>query len=319
MEIDASGSEKSLSFCCLKIDNKYCVSSLTREGSAGSLLLREKLNRKDITMEQAQDYENKLGINKGFTKLYAEWMKGVLRGDFEKSLSKGKEVSVYFWSKYKITLTLAFLSVFFEILTAFPIGLIAGTKRNKVASKVVSLWSVLTCSIPSFWLAFILVWLLSMKLHWKYAIGYIGTASLIVPALTMAFISSGNLARIIRQKSREVLREQFVEFAYSQGMKERDILYFHVLPYVLPPAISIIILDFSGFVGGAVIIENIFNIPGFGGLLQDAIKLKDYPLISCSLFFIGTMIITLNLLADIIYPKLDKRSNSELYKVEKRG
>ena len=91
------------------------------------------------------------------------------------------------------------------------------------------------------------------------------------------------------------------------------------MPYVLPPAISIIILDFSGFVGGAVIIENIFNIPGFGGLLQDAIKLKDYPLISCSLFFIGTMIITLNLLADIIYPKLDKRSNSELYKVEKRG
>ena len=229
MEIDASGSEKSLSFCCLKIDNKYCVSSLTREGSAGSLLLREKLNRKDITMEQAQDYENKLGINKGFTKLYAEWMKGVLRGDFGKSLSKGKEVSVYFWSKYKITLTLAFLSVFFEILTAFPIGLIAGTKRNKVASKVVSLWSVLTCSIPSFWLAFILVWLLSMKLHWKYAIGYIGTASLIVPALTMAFISSGNLARIIRQKSREFLREQFVEFAYSQGMKERDILYFHAL------------------------------------------------------------------------------------------
>lgn len=281
-------------------------------GDAARLLLAERLDSTHITKEQADDYAKRLGIDAGFGTLYSKWISGVIKGDFGNSISQSEPVTKVFWSKYKITLGLSLLCVLFEVLLAFPISLRAGMKPGGITDKFVSVWSVLTCSIPSFWLALIAVWVLSVHFKWKLAIGYFGIKSLIVPALIMAFLSSGNLARIIRKKSMDVMREPYIEFAHSQGLKSSQILFYHVLPHVLPTAISIVVLDMSGFLGGAILVETVFNIPGFGGLLQKAVAVKDFPLISGSLFFIGTMICSLNILADFIYPKLDARNTSEI-------
>lgn len=282
-------------------------------GDAAKLLLRERLNVTQVSEKQAQEYAEKLGINKSFPKLYFRWLSGIVRGDFGNSLSEEKPVLKFFWSKYKITLTLSVLGILFEILLAFPIALRAGLHPKGAADSFVSIWSVLTNSIPAFWLALITVYVLSVKFRWRFAIGYYGLQSLIVPAFLMACLSSGNLARIIRKKTMDITKEPFVEFALSQGLNGGQILRYHILPHVLPTAIAIVVLDISGYLGGAVLVEAIFNIPGFSGILQKAVQIKDYPLISGSLFFIGGMICILNILADSIYPKLDMRNENELY------
>ncbi len=281
-------------------------------GDAATLLLKENLQRNNVSKEDAQKYAEKIGINGGFFKLYSKWIQGVLKGDFGRSYSKSESVGKLFWSRYKITLMIAFLSIIFEILISFPLGFCAGIKPRGLSDKLVSSWAVLSCSIPSFWIGLIILWFLAIKLHFRYAIGYIGIVSLIIPAFIMGAISLGQLSCAIRRKSREIASSSFIEFAHAQGLKNKDILFCHMLKHILPSALSIIILDLSGFVGGAIIMEEIFNIPGFGNILIEAIRLKDYPLISGSLFFIGTMVCFFNLLADSIYPSIDARNKSEL-------
>lgn len=281
-------------------------------GDAATLLLKENLQRNNVSEEAAREYGEKLEVNGSFTKLYGRWISGVLKGDFGRSYSKGENVINILMSRYKITLMIAFLSIIFEMLISFPLGLGAGIRSGGIADKLVSVWSVISCAIPAFWIGLICLWFLAIKLHFKYAIGYMGLHSLLIPALIMGVISCGQLSCTIRRKSREISSSGFIEFARAQGLSNRDILFFHMPKHILPSAISVIILDLSGFVGGAVIMEEIFNIPGFGNMLLEAIKVKDYPLISGSLFFTGAMICLLNLLADSIYPSIDARNKSEL-------
>ena len=281
-------------------------------GDAATLLLKENLQRNSVSEEDAQKYGEKIDINGSFPKLYGKWISGVLRGDFGKSYSKSEDVLIILNKRYKITLMIAFLSILIEIAISFPLGLHAGIKPGGLSDKIVGVWSVITCAIPAFWIGLICLWFLAIKLHFKYAIGYVGLQSLIIPALIMGIISCGQLSCTIRRKSSEVSSSSFIEFAHAQGLSNKDILFCHMLKHILPSAISVIVLDLSGFVGGAIIMEEIFNIPGFGNMLLDAIKLKDYPLISSSLFFIGAMICFLNLLADSIYPSIDARNKNEL-------
>lgn len=281
-------------------------------GDAAALLLEENLQRDNVTEEEARQYGEKIKINGSFNKLYGRWITGVLKGDFGRSYSKGKSVVSVLMPRYKITLIIAFLSIAFEISVSFPLGLHAGIKPGGVSDKIVGIWAVITCAIPAFWIGLICLWFLSIKLHFKYAIGYAGLQSLLIPAFIMGIISCGQLSCTIRRKSREISSSSFIEFAHAQGLSDKDILFCHMLRHILPSAISVIILDLSGFVGGAIILEEIFNIPGFGSMVLEAIKIKDYPLISGSLFFIGAMVCFLNLAADSIYPSIDARNKSEL-------
>lgn len=281
-------------------------------GDAATLLLKENLQRSNVSEEAAGEYGEKIGVNGSFTELYGRWISGVLKGDFGRSYSKGKSVVNILTARYKITLIIAFLSILFEISISFPLGLNAGIKPGGLSDKIVSIWTVISCAIPSFWIGLICLWFLAIKLHFKYAIGYVGFQSLLVPAFIMGIISCGQLSCTVRRKSREISTSGFIEFARAQGLGKKDILLSHMLRHILPSALSVIILDLSGFVGGAVIMEDIFNIPGFGSVLLESIRLKDYPLISGSLFFIGAMICLLNLVADSIYPSIDARNKSEL-------
>lgn len=288
-------------------------------GDAGRLLLRQHLHRAAVTEQQGQEYAHRLGIDGGFGQMYGRWLYQAVRGDFGTSLSTGEKVNRLFWTKYRITLMMAFLSAGFEILLAFPISLRAGVRPGGFCDRLVSLWSVVSFAIPAFWIGLVSLWLLAMKLHWQEAIGYSGIRSLWIPSFIMGCISCGQLGRILRSKSREAAESGFVEFARSQGLRERDILRHHILPHVLPSSIAVLVLDISGFVGGALLMEKIFNIPGFSGMLFQAIEVKDYPLISGSLFFISALICALNLLADSIYPNLDIRNQSELHGMKKEG
>ena len=281
-------------------------------GDAATLLLKENLQKNSVSKEEAKKYGEKIDINGSFTKLYSKWVSGVLKGDFGRSYSKGENVLSILTAKYKITLMIAFLSILVEILISFPLGLYAGIKPGGFSDKIGSIWAIITCAIPAFWIGLICLWFLAIKLHFKYAIGYSGLQSLLIPAFIMGIISCGQLSCTIRRKSREISSSGFIEFAHAQGLNRKDILLCHMINHILPSALSVIVLDLSGFVGGAVIMEEIFNIPGFGNMLLEAIKLKDYPLISGSLFFIGAMICLLNLLADSIYPSIDARNKSEL-------
>lgn len=287
-------------------------------GDAGNLLLMKHLSKNIVSKSDAADYARRLGFDGSFFELYGKWMKNILRGDFGRSALNGETVIKVFWSKYKITFLMALISIAVEIIISFSMGLYAGIKKRSAADRFINFWAVVSCAIPPFWIGLIALWFLTIKLQWKHAIGYSGITSLIIPALIMGVISMGFMSKIVRAKTRDVMNKGFVEFSYSQGLSNFDILIYHVLPHVLPAAISIAILDLSSFLGGAVLMEKVFNIPGFGDTLIEAIKFKDYFLISGSLFFIGIMICALNLIADTIYPKLDMRNENEIGSLNKR-
>ncbi len=281
-------------------------------GSVGRILLEQHLGNQMVSDEMAKEYEERLGVKGSFSELYCAWLKNATHLDFGKSLKYGKPAFPLFWKKFKLTFFISLFAIIFEIIIAFPIGLIAGLKKNSICNKIVDFWSVLSLSIPSFWIALICLYILTIKFHLKNSIGYHGFSSLIIPSLIMGTISCGQLMKIIKTRTNEISDSAFVEFSMCIGLDKKEILFHHVLLHILPISISIIVLNFSSFIGGSIIMESIFNIPGFSSILMDSIRVKDYPLISVSLFFISIIIIALNMFADSLYPLLDARNNSEL-------
>lgn len=281
-------------------------------GDAAALLLRARLERANVTAEQAAAFAKTIGYDKGFGAMYTAWLAGLVRGDFGYSPSQGMPALAAFWSRFRLTLLLALLSGAAEAVFGLVPGLWAGLRPRGLTDRLVSFWSVLTFAIPSFWVALILVWFLAMKLRLGWAIGYSGIQSLVIPALLMGFLAGGQLARLVRKQTREVLMSPFTEFAQAQGLKPRVILASHVLPHVLPLGIAVLVIDLSGFIGGAILVESIFNIPGFSRLLEKAISVKDFSLLSTSLFWTAALISGLNLLADALYPQLDARNENSL-------
>lgn len=283
-------------------------------GNAAKLILIERLERKNVTEEQVKKFEEEANLKGSFSELYGKWLKKALKGNFGNSLIDGESVKDIFFSKFLLTLFIALLAIIMELILAFPIALYAGSRPYGFLSHLVSFWATLTCSIPSFWIALIVIWFFTMKFKCIGIIGYQNWKSLIIPSLILAFLSAGNLARLIRHKAMKIMKSSFIEYQIAKGLPLKKVIYHHVIVHVKALVISMLVLDFCQFIGGAVIIESIFNIPGFSTVLQKAITVKDYPVISGSLFFISTMVCTLNLIADSIYPHLDKRSYSEIYK-----
>ena len=166
-------------------------------------------------------------------------------------------------------------------------------------------------SIPSFWIAVILVWFLATYVPAIPTIGYHGIKSLIVPALLMGIMSFPNLTCVIQNKTETILSKQFIISASALGIPQKTIFIKHILKNIAPPAIAVACLDFSGFIGGAILIENIFSVPGLGLMLTESINVKDYPVIAGTLFLLGLFINLLNLAAEILYGIIDKRGTHE--------
>jgi len=260
-----------------------------------------------VTEQDLRNIRAGLGLNRPFMVQYADFLRGVVVGDFGKSFMGGTPVSRLIRDALPATLALAALSLLLSIVVSVPLGIQAAVKQGKGADQFIRIFSLIGLSFPNFWLAIMLVLLLSITFPLLPPSGWDGPLSLVMPALTMAIILSATNVRLVRTAMLETLSAQYITVARSKGLKDRVVLYKHALRNCAIPLITYIGLQFGNLIGGIVVIEKVFNWPGLGTLAFDAIAGRDYPVLQGTVTVLSLVIVAVNLLVDVTYGLVDPR------------
>ena len=270
----------------------------------------------EATQEEIDAFSKTMGLDKPVPIQFAEWISNVVKGDFGMSLFfQGQKVTKVVFEHFKVTLTLTILGVILAILFGIITGVIAAINHNHLLDRVIMVITSVGVSIPNFWLGLMLVLFFSIRFSLLPPAGFkplsegLG-ASLryfILPAITLAFGQTSLIARMTRSNMLEVLRSDYVRTARSKGLSELMVNYKHALKNVLIPVVTIIGLSFANLMGGAVVTEQIFNIPGVGRLLIKSVFTRDYPVIEGIVLYIAVMWVIINLVTDVLYVIIDPR------------
>ena len=260
-----------------------------------------------VTEQDLQNIRKGLGLDRPFLVQYADFVRGVVVGDFGHSFLGGTPVARLLGDALPATLALAFVSLLLSVLVSVPLGIKAAVNKGKGVDQFIRIISLVGLSFPNFWLAIMLVLLLSITFQILPPSGWDGPISLIMPALTMGVILSATNVRLVRTTMLETLSAQYIMVARSKGLKERVVLYKHALRNCAIPLITYIGLQFGNLIGGLVVVEKVFNWPGLGTLAFDAIAARDYPVLQGTVTVLSVIIVAVNLLVDIAYGLVDPR------------
>ncbi|MFZ4285878.1 ABC transporter permease [Variovorax sp. HJSM1_2] len=264
-----------------------------------------------VTEEDLANIRTGLGLDRPFLVQYGDFLWGAVRGDFGNSFMGGTPVSRLLLDAAPATLALALVSLLLSVLVSIPLGIQAAVHKGKGVDQFIRITSLVGLSFPNFWLAIMLVLLLSITFPLLPPSGWDGPASLVMPALTMGVILSATNVRLVRTAMLETLSAQYIMVARSKGLKERVVLYKHALRNCAIPLITYIGLQFGNLIGGIVVVEKVFNWPGLGTLAFDAISGRDYPVLQATVTLLSVLIVCANLLVDIAYGLVDPRIRSK--------
>lgn len=256
-----------------------------------------------------------LGLNRPLHERYFSWIGGVLVGDFGETYRTGDSVSGLVAERLPVTIELAVITLVLSTLLAIPLGVIAGVRANTVLDYVSSFMAVVGAVIPNFWLAMMLILIFSVRLGWFPALGWTSFAddpignikSLVLPAIALGVAQAAVLARMTRSAMVEVLRQDFIRTARAKGLAGRPVVLRHALRNALIPIVTIFGLQVSRIVGGAIIIETIFALPGIGKLVIDSILFRELGTVQALVLLIAGWVVLSNLLVDVSYAYLDPR------------
>jgi len=260
-----------------------------------------------VTEQDLINIRTGLGLDRPFAVQYAEFLRNAVTGDFGKSFMGGTPVSRLIGDALPATLALALVSLALSVLVSVPLGIQAAVHKGKGVDQFIRIVSLVGLSFPNFWLAIMLVLLLSITFPLLPPSGWDGPISLIMPALTMAIILSATNVRLVRTAMLETLSAQYIMVARAKGLKDRVVLYKHALRNCAIPLITYIGLQFGNLIGGIVVVERVFNWPGLGTLAFEAIAGRDYPVLQGTVTVLSVMIVAANLLVDIAYGLVDPR------------
>jgi peptide/nickel transport system permease protein len=264
-----------------------------------------------VTEEDLQNIRAGLGLDRPFLVQYGEFLGGAVQGDFGLSFMGGTPVAQLMGDALPATLALAFVSLLLSIVVSVPLGIKAAVNKGKGVDQFIRIISLVGLSFPNFWLAIMLVLLLSITFPLLPPSGWDGAISLVLPALTMAIILSATNVRLVRTAMLETLSAQYIMVARSKGLSERVVLYKHALRNCAIPLITYIGLQFGNLIGGLVVVEKVFNWPGLGTLAFDAIANRDYPVLQGTVTVLAVIIVAVNLLVDIAYGLVDPRIRNQ--------
>ena len=264
-----------------------------------------------VTEEDLRNIREGLGLERPFAVQYFEFLRGAVVGDLGKSFMGGTPVSRLIADALPATLALALVSLFLSVLVSVPLGIQAAVHKGKGTDQCIRIISLVGLSFPNFWLAIMLVLLLSITFPLLPPSGWDGPISLVMPALTMAIILSATNVRLVRTSMLETLSAQYIMVARAKGLKDRVVLYKHALRNCAIPLITYIGLQFGNLVGGLVVVERVFNWPGLGTLAFEAIASRDYPVLQGTVTVLSVLIVAVNLLVDIAYGLVDPRIRSK--------
>lgn len=265
--------------------------------------------------EALAQLREQLGLGRPLYVRYFAWLWGVFRLDFGTSLWTGVPVFEEIWVRLPVTLTLIVFSVLLSMVLAIPIGIIAALKQDSWVDYGLRVFTISGLSIPSFWFGLMVVLFLLVVFSWfpplTYAVIYtnpwVSLQQLFLPAIVLGYRQTAVSARMMRSSMLEVMREDFVRTARSKGLRERIVIYLHALKNAALPVITIFGVEAVILFSGAVIIEKIFNVPGVGTLIVDAMGRRDIPLVQGVVLIIVVFVLVVNLLVDLAYAWLDPR------------
>ena len=256
-----------------------------------------------------------LGLDKPFVVRYWNWVSGLVQGDFGLSLINGRPVLSQILEMYGPSLELAIIATVVGVLIGIPLGVLSATQQFHLTDDFLRLISVIGFSLPSFWIGTLFLLILSLYFPGFPILKFVPFSKdpvlnltiMMIPGMTLGIAMVALILRMTRSCVLEVIRAQFVTTARSKGLNERVVLFKHVLRNALIPVVTLVGLRFGYLIGGLVIVEEVFGIPGLGRLVIYSISKRDYPLVLGVVFFIALSFLIINLLVDLLYAVIDPR------------
>lgn len=270
------------------------------------------------TETQIEEARENLGLNKPFLGRLVDFLRGLLRLDFGKSYITRKAVGDELMLRFPNTLILAICCVAFSVCLGVPIGIRCALKADTLTDRLWMFITMLCSSMPGFWLALLLVLLLSVRLHLLPSHGVGGWEYFVIPVLANSIGSLAGIARQTRASMLEVIRADYIATARSKGLSERTITWRHALPNALIPIITVIGSRFGMLLGGTTIIESIFSIPGIGLYMLNGINNRDYPVAQGCIIYIAFTFSIIMLLTDLVYAFVDPRIKAQYIRARKK-
>ncbi|MFW5786653.1 MAG: ABC transporter permease [Halanaerobiales bacterium] len=264
---------------------------------------------------QAEQLRAKYGLDRPIPVQYGLWISNVIKGDFGRSFFTQKPVLNSIMLRLPVTLQLMGMSLIYCIFIAIPLGTIAAVKRNSWADYGASIMGLLGVSVPNFWLGTIMILFLSLKLKWFPSGGFVPfTESIIsnlhymfMPSIALGAAVGAVIMRMTRSSMLEVMGQNYIEMARAKGVPDKRLIISHALKNALIPVITVLGIQMGYLLGGSVVIEQIFSLPGVGRLALQAISNRDYALMQGTILFVASGFVLINLFVDIIYAVIDPR------------
>lgn len=267
------------------------------------------------TPAQITEIRQRLGLDEALPVQFARWVGLVLRGDFGESISSRQPVLRLIAQRAEPTLSMALLTICVAVVLAVSAGVIAAARRGTMIDQLTMFLSVMGFSMPVFVVGYILIYVFAMKLQWLPVQGYTPLSagvgpwlkSLVLPTASLSLVYVALIARITRASMIETLAEDYIRTARAKGATQTSILLGHALRNVGVPVVTVIGTGFALLIGGVVITETVFNIPGIGRLVVDAIAQRDYPVVQGSILIFSCVYVLINMVIDVSYGLIDPR------------
>ena len=272
-------------------------------------------NSASASPERLAQLRAQLGLDRPMHEQYADWVIKAVRGDLGASMLSSGPVSPEIMRRLPVTVELALFSIVTAIIVGVPLGVLSAMKQNTAFDVVTRLASLIWLSVPGFWVATILVLLASIYVPTWPTLGYVefkndpigNLKTMVLPTIALSAYVVGGTLRMTRSAMLEVLRLDYITAARARGGPERVVVFRHALKNALIPVVTLIGLYMGSLLGGAVLIETIFTLPGLGKMLIDAIQGRDYTLVQGTVLFLASSVVLVNLLVDMLYGAIDPR------------
>lgn len=286
----------------------FTIMNLT-PGDPARLMLGESASNHDV-----EALREEMGLNDNFFVRYFNYMKDALHGDFGISYRSKVPVFDELFARFPSTLKLAFGATVIMVIVGLPIGIISAVKQYSIIDNISLFSAFLLTSMPAFWLGLMLILVFALELGWFPATGVDTLKHYVLPCVTLAAALLASLIRMTRSSMLEVIRQDYIRTAKAKGAGENRIIMKHSLRNALLPIITIIGMNFASMLGGTMIIESVFAMPGLGTMTITAIRMKDTPLVIASVAFVAIAISLMNLIVDILYTYIDPRLRTQYSK-----
>jgi ABC-type dipeptide/oligopeptide/nickel transport system permease component len=253
------------------------------------------------TEQDKQALRVQLGLDQPLAVQYVVYLRGMVMGDFGRSVLSRRPVLEHIWERLPNTLTLGAVAIVISIVIGVPVGVYSAVKRGTALDHGARVVAVMGQAVPTFWLGIMLILVFGVWLGWLPPGGKAGPESYVLPALTLGYFTAAAIMRLTRSSMLEVLGAEYVKFARIKGLRERVVVWKHALKNATIPVLTFSVMLFVIFLGGAVVTETVFAWPGLGRLILEGINTRDYPIVQGGVMVFSAIYLLANLMVDVLY------------------